>query len=288
MFVIVFIKVKIEKGCKVFITGSASGIGRATAIAMAKLKTKLFLTDINEKGLEETCQMALKEGAEYCKCKPFDISKYENVKSFADEIHREFGAMDIIMNIAGIALFALVEDMTHRHWEKVINTNLWGPIHVIESFLPEMIKAKKGHVLNVSSAVGLGGAPWHAAYAAAKWGLIGLSEVLRYDLMQHNIGVTVICPGGVDTPLKYTVEFLGVRNNERVEKLKKLFSKHAKKPEEVAKMIIDAIEKNKFLVITSFDIKFIYFCKRYIPPLYNLIMVRISKILNAIKYPEKG
>lgn len=275
---------KIERGSKVFITGAASGIGRSTAIALAELKTRLFLTDINQSGLKETCEMALKNGAELCICKHLDITKFAEIKAFAEEITKDYGAMDIIMNIAGIALFALVEDMTHQHWEKVINTNLFGPIHVIECFLPEMIKAKKGHVVNVASAVGLGGAPWHAAYAAAKSGLVGVSEVLRYDLKQHNIGVTLICPGGVDTPLKNTVEILGVKNEQRVQKLKEMFSRHAKKPEEVAEMIIGAIEKDKFMVITSFDIKFIYFCKRFIPPLYNYIMNRISKLLNSIKY----
>lgn len=276
---------KIERGIKVFITGAGSGIGRCTAIAMAKRKTRLFLVDINERGLQETCEMAIKEGAEECTCRVMDISRYEEVKGFAEEIHRNSGPMDIIMNIAGIALLSLIEDMTHRHWEKVINTNLWGPIYVMESFLPEMIKAKRGHIINVASAVGLGGAPWHAAYSAAKCGLVGLSEVLYYDLKQHNIGVTVVCPGAVDTPMKYSVEILGVNNPSAVERVMKLFSRQAIHPEKVASQIINAIEKNKFLVITSLDIKLAYFCKRYFPHLYNFIMFRISRLLNAIKYP---
>ncbi len=276
---------QIKKNSKVFITGAASGIGRSTAIAMAGLGTRLFLTDINEKGLEETSRMISKEGGEVCKYKAFDISKYEEVKAFADKIHKDFGPMDIVMNIAGIALYGLVEDMSHEHWKKVININLWGPIHGVECFLPEMIRARKGHVVTVSSASGLTGAPWHAAYCAAKWGLVGMSEVLRYDLMQHNIGVTVVCPGAVETPLKDTVEILGVDpNREDVIELKRRFSKHAVTPEKVAELMINAIKKNKFLVITSLDIKFVYFCKRHIFPLYHYIMIRISRLLNAGRY----
>ncbi|MCX5868784.1 MAG: SDR family oxidoreductase [Proteobacteria bacterium] len=274
---------KIEPGMKVFITGAASGIGRATAIAMGRRGSRLFLTDRNEAGLKETVKFISPPG-EVSRFKSFDISSYEAVKAFADEIHAEFGPMDIIVNNAGIALYALVEDMTHAHWQKVINVNLWGPIHGIECFLPEMIRAKKGHVVTVSSASGLIGAPLHAAYASAKFGLVGLSEVLRYDLMMHNIGVTVICPGAVDTPLKNTVEILGADPKDpRVKELKEKFSRHAVPPEKVAGLIVRAVEKNRFLVITSFDIKLVYFLKRCFFPLYHFIMIRITNLLTGIK-----
>ncbi len=276
---------KIQKDCKVFITGAASGIGRSTAIAMGKLGSRLFLTDRNEKGLEETVDIISKNGGEVCKYKAFDISKYEDVKGFADETHKEFGAMDIIMNIAGISVFALVEDMTHEHWRKVINVNLWGPIHGIECFVPEMVRAGNGgHVVTVASAAGLTGAPWHAAYSTSKWGCVGVSEVLRYDLMQHDIGVTVVCPGAVETPLKQTVEILAVnRESNYIKEHEKKFSQHAVSPERVAELIVRAVEKNKFLVFTSFDIWLLYFLKRKCFPLYHLVLKKISKLMNKMK-----
>jgi NAD(P)-dependent dehydrogenase (short-subunit alcohol dehydrogenase family) len=199
-------------------------------------------------------------------------------------VHQGFGPLDILINNAGIALFALVEDMTHEHWQKVINTNLWGPIHGIECFLKEMIRVKKGHLVNISSTAGLTGAPWHAAYATAKWGLVGLSEVLRYDLMQHNIGVTVICPGAVNTPMKHSVEILSVdKQGKRVQEVIRRFEKHAISPEKAAEIIIDAIEKNKFLVITSSDIKVLYFLKKYFFPAYHHTLIYISRLLNSMK-----
>jgi NAD(P)-dependent dehydrogenase (short-subunit alcohol dehydrogenase family) len=275
---------KIVKGTKIFIAGAASGIGRATAFAMGRLGARLFLTDFNENGLLETCRLVRQTGGEVCLHNAFDISVYEQVKSFADEVHRDFGPLDILINNAGIALFSIVEDMEHAHWQKVINTNLWGPIHGIECFLKEMIQAKKGHLVNISSTAGLTGAPWHAAYATAKWGLVGLSEVLRYDLMQHHIGVSVICPGAVDTPMKHSVEILAVdKVSESVQKIIQRFEKHAISPEKAAKIIIDAIEKNRFMVITSFDIKVLYFLKRYCFPVYHIILRYISKLLNSMK-----
>jgi NAD(P)-dependent dehydrogenase (short-subunit alcohol dehydrogenase family) len=275
---------KIQKGAKVLITGAAGGIGRATALAMSNLGARLFLTDINENGLLETCRMVKETSSEVCLSMALDISSFEEVITFADEVHRDFGPMDILINNAGIALFALVEDMTHAHWQKVINTNLWGPIHGIECFLKEMIRAKKGHLVNISSTAGLTGAPWHVAYATAKWGLVGLSEVLRYDLMQHNIGVTDICPGAVNTPMKHSVEILAVdRDSTPVQKIIWRFEKHAISPERAAEMIINAIEKNRFLVITSFDIKALYFLKKYCFPAYHFILKYISKLFNSMK-----
>jgi NAD(P)-dependent dehydrogenase (short-subunit alcohol dehydrogenase family) len=279
---------KIGKGTQVFITGAASGIGRATAIAMARLGARLFITDINRPGLEGTTALIRKEGGEVAGARAFDISDYSAVKTFADEVHAKFRHMDVIVNNAGIALFALIENMTHAHWEKVIRVNLWGPIHGMECFLPEMIKAKKGHLVNVSSAAGLTGAPWHAAYAATKWGLLGISEALRYDLMQHHIGVTVICPGAVETNLKHTVEILGVDlNTPAVVEMKQRFSGRAVTPERVAELIIGAIQKNKFLVITSWDIRALYFFKKHFSPLYHYILLRISRMMNAMMYPQE-
>jgi len=275
---------KIQKGSKVFITGAASGIGRATAVAMARLGCRMFLTDINGPGLEETVRMITKLKGEVCKYQAFDISRFEAVKAFADEIHGKFGPMDIIINNAGIALFARIEDMTHAHWQKVINVDLWGPIHGVECFVPEMIRARKGHIVNVSSTAGIIGPPLHAAYSSAKFGVVGLSEVLRYDLMQHNINVTVVCPGAVDTPLKNTVEILGADpNSPKVLSIKERILSHAVTPERVAGLIINAVEKKRFLVITSFDIKFAYFLKRCFFPLYHYIMIRITKLLDLAK-----
>lgn len=278
---------KIEKGMKAMVTGAGSGIGRSTAILLGKRGVNLFLTDINAIGLAETVELVKQAGGVVVKSQALDVSKFEQVKSFAESIHQESGAMDIVMNVAGVALFALIEDMTHADWERVINVNLWGPIHVIENFAPEMIKRKRGHILNVASIAGLVGGPWHAAYSTSKAGLVGLSEVLRYDLMQHNIGVSVICPGAVETPLKQSTPILGV-DMERpdVKELKEKFSERAVSPDKVAEIMVDAVERNIFLALTSFDVRLLYFLKRHCFPVYHYAVKQISRMLNALRYPE--
>ena len=272
------------KNKKCLITGAASGIGRATAIAMGKLGANLFLTDINSEGLRNTVQMIKKYGGVVSLIKAFDISNFEEVKTFADEIHKDYGSIDILMNIAGTSIWGSVEQLTHRHWKKMIDVDLWGPIHGIECFIPEMIRAGNGgHLITVSSAAGLVAFPWHAAYSAAKWGILGASEVLRYDLMQYNIDVTVVCPGAVETPLKNTVEIVGVdRTHPEVKRLEEKFNKRTVTPEKVAQQIIKGIEKKKFLVFTSNDIKLLYWFKRKMFPLYHMVMKKLNKLLHEV------
>ncbi len=269
------------KGKKAFISGAASGIGRSTAIAMAKAGCRLFLTDINKEGLEKTVQEITGAGGEVCLARAFDVGDYESMADFAKEVHAGFGSLDIVVNVAGVALFSQIEDMKHSDWERVINVNLWGVVHGIECFVPEMIRAGQGgHIVSISSTAGIIGLPWHTVYAGTKHALVGMSEVLRYDLKKHKIGVTVICPGAVNTGLVQTVVInanKGVTDRMRVH-----FQKIAISPEKVADMIIKAIRKRKFIVITSFDIKFLYFLKKHCFPIYHLIMLIISRSMDKI------
>ena len=204
-----------------FITGAASGIGRATALRLAREGAELYLTDVNADGLEQTVADARALGAEVPEHRALDISDYHEVAHFAADIHTRHPAMDIVMNIAGISAWGTVEHLTHQHWRSMIDVNLMGPIHVIETFLPPMMAAGRGgHLVNVSSAAGLVALPWHAAYSASKFGLRGLSEVLRFDLARHGIGVSVVVPGAVNTPLVHTVHIAGVdRDHPKVQRL---------------------------------------------------------------------
>lgn len=266
-------------GKKTLITGAASGIGRATALAMAERGAKLFLTDINEQGLEGARREIEEKGGEVCLSKAIDVSDYEAMRALADEVHSGFGSLDILANIAGVALFSQVEDMTHEQWQRIVNVNLWGPYHGIECFVPEMVRAGKGgHVMTVSSTAGIIGLPWHAAYAGTKHALVGTSEVLRFDLRKHNIGVTVVLPGAVNTGMVQTVVINA--DEDACERGRKLFTKITIAPEKVARQIVKAVEKDKFMVITSGDIKLLYFLKRTFPPMYRLILRFMTWLLD--------
>nr|WP_322001806.1 SDR family oxidoreductase [Rhodococcus qingshengii] len=265
-------------GKKCLITGAGSGIGRATALRASEAGAELFLTDINSVGLEETVAMVGAGGGTVSMAKALDISDYDEVVKFGTEIHTQFSSMDVVMNIAGISAWGTIENLEHRHWKSMVDVNLMGPIHVMETFVPPMIRAGKGgHLVNVSSAAGLLALPWHAAYSASKFGLRGVSEVLRFDLKRHGIGVSLVVPGGVKTPLVGTVEIAGIdRSDPRVEKLTHRFEARAVSPEKVASCILRGIEKNTYLVYTSNDIRFGYWWARKFALPYEFVMQKAN------------
>ena len=261
-------------GKRCLITGAASGIGRATAIAAAREGAELVLTDIDGPALERVAAEIGAKGGTVLLAAPADISDYDAVRALADEVLAAQGSMDIVMNIAGISTWGPVERLEHRHWKRQIDVNLMGPIHVIEAFVPPMIAAGRGgHLVNVASAAGLFGFPWHAAYSAAKFGLRGISEVLRFDLQRHGIGVSLVCPGGVDTPLVRTVDIVGVdRDDPRVAKLTARFRRHATSPEAAAEAILTGVRRGRYMVFTSLDIRVGFWIQRKFAFPYEVAM----------------
>ena len=267
------------QGKKCLITGAASGIGRATAVAAASEGAELYLTDVQADKLEAVVAEIRAKGGRVAAYQAFDIADYDAVCTFARDIHSVHGSVDVLMNIAGISIWGSIDHLQHEHWRQVIEINLMGPIHVLESFVPKMIEAGRGgHIVNVSSAAGLFGLPWHAAYSSSKFGVRGISEVLRFDLAQHGIGVSLVCPGAVNTPLVGTVNIVGVdRNNTEVQAAVKRFQRHAVTPEKAAQAILKGIKNNRYMVFTSPDIRVGYWFQRKFALPYELVMRLLSR-----------
>ncbi|MDP7703102.1 MULTISPECIES: SDR family oxidoreductase [unclassified Mycobacterium] len=274
-------------GKRCFVTGAASGIGRATALRLAAHGAELYLTDRDADGLAQTVADARALGAQVPAHRVLDISKYDEVAAFAADIHAGHSSMDVVLNIAGVSAWGTVDRLTHQQWEKMISINLMGPIHVIESFVPQMIAASRGgHVVNVSSAAGIVALPWHAAYSASKYGLRGLSEVLRFDLARHRIAVSVVVPGAVKTPLVNTVEIAGVdREDPHVARWVDRFSGHAVSPERAAEKILAGVAKKRYLIYTSPDIRALYAFKRLAWWPYSVAMRQVNAIFTRALRP---
>jgi len=266
--------VKDLRGKRCLITGAASGIGRATAIAAAAKGAVLLLTDIQAGALDSVTEEIRAAGGTVAYAKSADVTDHEAIVAMAAEVHAGGGPMDVVMNIAGVSTWGTIERLRHSDWRKMVEVDLMGPVSVLECFVPPMIEAGRGgHVVNVSSAAGLFGLPWHGAYSAAKFGLRGVSEVLRTDLRRHGIGVSLVCPGAVRTPLVGTVEIVGIdREAPVMRKLVERFERRAVGPERVAERILAAVHKNRYLVFTSADVHALYLLQRYLPPLYWAVM----------------
>ena len=275
-------------GKRVLITGAASGIGRAVALRLAADGAELYLTDINADGLAETVSDATALGARVPEFRALDITDYDAVAAFGADIHSRHPAMDMVMNIAGISAWGTVDKLTHHHWRSMVDVNLMGPIHVIQAFVPAMVSARRGgRLVNVSSAAGLVALPWHAAYSASKFGLLGVSEVLRFDLARHRIGVSVVVPGAVDTPLVQTVHIAGIdRDDPGVQRWVKRFSGHAVSPEKAAEKILAGVARNRFLIYTSSDIRALYAFKRLAWWPYSVAMKQVNVLFTRALRPR--
>jgi NAD(P)-dependent dehydrogenase (short-subunit alcohol dehydrogenase family) len=275
-------------GKRCFVTGAASGIGRATALRLAAQGAELYLTDRDADGLAQTVSEAQALGAQVPEHRTLDIADYDQVAAFAADIHAGHPSMDVVLNIAGVSAWGTVDRLTHEQWSKMIAINLMGPIHVIESFVPAMVAARRGgRVVNVSSAAGLVALPWHAAYSASKFGLRGLSEVLRFDLARHRIGVSVVVPGAVRTPLVNTVEIAGVdREDPSVSRWIGRFSGHAVSPEKAADKILAGVARNRYLIYTSADIRALYAFKRLAWWPYSVAMRQVNVVFTRALKPS--
>ncbi len=183
------------------VTGAGRGIGAAIARKLASLGALTLLCGRTIGLLESTAAAIAKSGgkAQVAEC---DVTDLHSVEAVAARVHRDFGRTDILVNNAGVGSFAApLHQMPPEAWEFVLNTNLRGVYYCIRSFVPMMVQARSGHIVNISSLAGKNPLPNGAAYAASKWGLNGLSYSVAEELRGHNIRVSVVCPGSVDTEL---------------------------------------------------------------------------------------
>lgn len=274
-------------GKNVFVTGAASGIGRAVALQAVQQGAVLHLTDIQGELLADVADEAARvarAGGRVALAQPADITDRDAVRRLGARVSELSGAMDVVLNVAGIAIWGSVRGLEHEHWRSLVEVNLMGPIHVIEELVPPMIDGRRGgQLVNVSSAAGIIALPWHAAYSASKFGLRGISEVLRYDLRRHRIGVTLVAPGGVDTGLVRTIRIAGVdAEDRRFRRARRQFQRHAIAPEQAAAAIWRGALRNRYWVYTSVDIRLLHWLQRYLPPGYALAMRALNWAANRV------
>lgn len=181
------------------ITGGASGIGLATAKALAAKGAKLVLADIEQRPLDAAIA-GFTAGGTACIGVRCDVGDKASVDAMADQAWSRFGGVHIVFNNAGVAVAGPTADMTHGDWEWLMRVNLWGPIHGVEAFVPRMIEQRQGgHVLFTASFAGLVPNVGLGPYCVTKYGVVALAEVLQKELRQHEIGVSVLCPMRVIT-----------------------------------------------------------------------------------------
>ena len=188
------------KNKKAIITGGSKGLGKATALAFAKLGIDVAITGRNEVKLNETVAelKALGVNAFY---EVFDVGNYEEVKTGIKNIISNLGTVDILVNNAGIAAFGTLNEMEPALWENIIKTNVLGMYYVTKEVLPYMIDKNEGDIINISSTAGLSGNATTSAYSASKFAVIGLSQSLMKEVRKNNIRVNTLTPSTIATDM---------------------------------------------------------------------------------------
>ena len=242
------------------VTGGASGIGRALALCFAREGAHVVVADLDEAGMDETVAGVTQAGRRGLAVKT-DVSRLADVQALADRAFREMGAVHVVCNNAGVALWGGLESVSHQDWEWAMGVNLWGVIHGVEAFVPRMVAQKQpGHVVNTASMAGLIASQGLGVYNTTKYAVVGLSETLQKDLRGYDIGVSVLCPMGVHTRIRQSERNrpAGLRNAAagregapaaREGTPVELIGRYLP-PEHVAERVLRAIYANRLYVIT--------------------------------------
>ena len=253
----------------VWITGASSGIGEALAYEFNRKGTHLILSARRTEELERVRDGCI-NGDETVKLLPLDLTDTASIESKTEEALKFFGSIDMLINNGGISQRAFAIDSTMETIRQVMEVNFFGTVALTKAVLPHMIEQKSGHIVVTSSVMGKLGTKYRSVYAASKHALHGWFDCLRQEVYQHNIDVTLVCPGFVKTNV--TINALtanGHKHNKMDEAQEKAMS-----AEEFAKRLIPKLAKKKEEVyIGGTEILAVYL-KRWAPTLLNRILRR--------------
>lgn len=265
-------------GKAALITGAGSGIGRATAIALAREGANLIVCDIDE-GRLRAIEEEVNSITHCLMAEVVDVSNREWMRSFADKVHGKVPALDILINNAGIGMSGTVLDMRLEDWDRILGINLWGVIYGVHFFAPKMAeRGEGGHIVNVSSMLGYWGGPKIVGYGTTKFGVFGFSQSCRQDLAAYNVGVTCICPGMIRTSIIQQTDMVGEHDAEALRtKVDQAYIKRNYPPEKVAVAIVEAIKRNRAIVPVSPEAWLIYYVNRFSPGLAQWMAARLGK-----------
>ena len=246
------------KGKVAFITGGASGIGLGMAKAFYSAGMKVIIADIRQDHLEDALTSLDGDTANIHSIQ-LDVADRKAMEAAAQEAERVFGRVHILCNNAGIYLYGPLQKATYEDWDWVLDVNLGGVVNGIQTFVPRMIShGEGGHIVNTASISGIFVAGGTGVYTTSKFAVVGLSEALRLDLESENIGVSVLCPGFVNSKIyecgKIRPDQLAnsgyVVRQETLERLKKVHDEIGMDPLEVGEKVLSAIHLNKLYIFT--------------------------------------
>jgi len=184
----------------VYITGAASGLGRATAVLFAAEGARVFVADVSEEGLSETID-SIRAAGGVVDGGVCDVASMAAVRGSIGSAVERFGGLHILVNAAGVGRAARFEEIDEAEWQRVIGVNLTGAFHTMRVAVAHLLQAPGGNIVNIASIAGLRGQAYNAHYCASKAGLLNLTRCVALEFAARGLRANCVCPGGVNTPL---------------------------------------------------------------------------------------
>jgi NAD(P)-dependent dehydrogenase (short-subunit alcohol dehydrogenase family) len=262
-----------------YITGGASGIGRALAVELGARGSRVLVCDIQQTLAEETAHLVEKAGGRAI-ARACDVGKLEDVASAADFGERAFGPFDFCANNAGIVVAGEIGEIPIETWRRVVDVNLWGVIHGAHVFTPRFRVQGRGKFLNVSSIAGFLATPETAPYNVTKSAVLSLSETMSAELGKYGIDTTVLCPSAVRTSI---FDSLAKGAVHRALAEKQARSAGPRGPDEVARITLAAVDRGQLYVLPQMDAQALWLVKRMVPRLFT----RLSREARTREWMEK-
>lgn len=256
------------------ITGAGSGIGRELALQLAARGARLALADIDAQGLGETLSQARLLGAGQQLGQTLDVSDEAQVNAFAEQVQRELGGVDVLINNAGVTRFGDFASTSPAAFRQVLDINFWGVVHGSRAFLPAL-RASRGSLVNISSLFGLIGVAGQAHYCASKFAVRGFTESLRQELKADGVHVACVHPGGVRTRIARSALFDQAVDDPQalVERLERNTLKLP--AETAARLILEGIRQRRERILIGNDAKLADLLQRLLPRAHSELIHRL-------------
>lgn len=263
------------------ITGAGSGIGRALALELAVKGCHLALSDVNEKGLDETKSMIEKESPSVnVHTYKLDVANRDVFFEHAKQVKVDFGHVNLIFNNAGVALSSKLEDVKREDFDWLMNINFWGVVNGTEAFMPFLKESGDAHIINISSVFGMISLPTQGSYNASKFAVRGYTEALRQEMIAdgYNVGVSCVHPGGIATEIARNAR---VSEGDDKELMASDFDKLARTtPQQAAQVILKGVSNNKARIMIGADAHIIHFLVRLLGAGYQGLTRRFMGSMN--------
>jgi NAD(P)-dependent dehydrogenase (short-subunit alcohol dehydrogenase family) len=264
---------KLYRGKTAIVTGGGSGIGRALALALGRAGARVAITDIvYERALGVASELKALGGDAWAY--EADHSDIESTKKFADRFFSEVGSVDVLCLNAGVGHGATFERTSLQDWEWVLKTNLWGAIYMLHCFSPHLIEKKRGWVLITASIAGLLPMPGMAPYNVSKFGLVGLAETLRMEWAGHNVVVSALCPGVINTNIirNGKIDLRKAGGASASSAVEKFYAKMGTDPSVVARHGLNGLARGACIIPTPLHAWPGYLFHRLSPSLHSAIV----------------